>query len=105
VSGATANEAILFGGVSIDLAAGIASPLGGGNTGTDTLAADIENAIGSSGDDELSAALTGRASSIEGGDGADALDTSDGDALDSAKGGEGTDDCTTDVGDTRSSCP
>jgi Ca2+-binding RTX toxin-like protein len=93
------------GGVTVDLAAGTASPLAGSDSGTDTLSADIENAVGSSAHDELSAQLAGTVSVLEGGDGADSLDTADGDALDTAKGGAGADTCATDGGDQRSSCP
>jgi hypothetical protein len=110
VSGGAGSDTVRYrnvngGGVAIDLAAGIASPLGGGNSGTDTLDADIENAIGSLGDDELRAQLAGIASVLEGADGADSLDTSDGDTLDTANGGTGADTCATDGGDKRSSCP
>jgi Ca2+-binding RTX toxin-like protein len=93
------------GGVFVDLAAGIAFALGGSDSGTDTLLSDIENAVGTPSNDELSAKLAGTASVLEGLDGADALDTADGDGLDSAKGGAGADTCTTDAGDARSSCP
>ena len=110
VSGGAGSDTIRYsrvrgGGVAVDLGAGVASPLGGSDAGNDTLAADIESVIGSSGDDELRAQLTGIASVLEGGDGADSIDTADGDALDSAKGGAGADNCTTDGGDSRSSCP
>jgi len=110
VSGGGGSDTLRYvhvtgGGVRVDLAAGIASPLGGSDSGTDALSADLENVVGSAAGDVLTAGLAGIASVLQGGDGADSLDTADGDALDSAKGGAGADSCTTDGGDQRSSCP
>jgi hypothetical protein len=110
VSGGAGSDTIRYssvrgGGVAVDLRAGVASPLGGSDAGNDTLAADIESVIGSSGDDVLRAQLTGIVSVLESGEGADSLNTTDGDALDNARGGAGADTCTTDPGDGRSSCP
>jgi Ca2+-binding RTX toxin-like protein len=110
VSGGRQSDTLRYvnitgGGVSVHLAAGVASGLGGSNVGTDTLAADIENVVGSPGNDVLDGHFAGIASSIDGGDGSDDINTSDSDALDSALGGAGADTCTTDAGDTRSSCP
>jgi Ca2+-binding RTX toxin-like protein len=109
VSGEAGSDTLRYanatGAVAVDLAAGTASALDGGDSGTDTLATDIENIVGSAGDDELIATLAGIASLVQGGNGADSLDTADGDSLDTAAGGADADTCTTDGGDTRSSCP
>jgi hypothetical protein len=110
VSGGPGSDTVIYsdiigGGVTVDLAAGTAAPFGGGNTGIDTLSADIENASGTPAADLLSAVIAGTASVLSGGGGDDSLDAADGDALDVLRGDSGADSCGADGGDVTFSCP